>query len=72
MPFQRANKPSSLAIVATVPNNPLYLEPSPDPALFCNCSLTLAVSRGKVQSSAKQAAAALIAKIPANEISAEL
>lgn len=52
MPFQRANKPSSLAIVATVPNNPLYLDtpaPSNDPALFCSCSLTLAVSRGNVQ-----------------------
>lgn len=39
IPFQRADKPSSFAIVAIEPNKPLYLETptdSPKGALFCS------------------------------------
>lgn len=56
MPFQRAETPSSLAIVLTVPSKPLYLgKPTPPSSIptpssfFCSWSLTLAVSKGIVQ-----------------------
>jgi len=52
MPFQSAERPSSLAIVPTVPSIPLYLgkeDTSPATACFWSWSLTLAVSKGMVQ-----------------------
>lgn len=52
MPFHNEARPSSLAIVPTVPSIPLYLGkaiPSPATAFFCSWSLTFAVSNGIVQ-----------------------
>lgn len=52
MPFHRADIPSSLAMVLTVPSKPLYLgkpTSSSIPTFFWSWSLTLAVSRGIVQ-----------------------
>lgn len=52
MPFQSEAAPSSLAMVATVPNIPLYLgmvNTSPATADFWSWSLTFAVSSGIVQ-----------------------
>lgn len=51
IPFQSADNLSSLAMVAIVPNKPLYfgkLTSSPT-AFFWSWSLTLAVSKGMVQ-----------------------